>query len=143
MRFKWARPYEPRHPFMRWLDERLPLPRIVYSATGPGYPVPRNINCWWNFGALAPRLGVRDAASAAGLDQRVRASRRGRGGGARNVVRVSTDLSIDACDRGDRLRGIKVLRPCPGDFVARPKCQLRVDSEWLMRRPGREFLSVV
>jgi ubiquinol-cytochrome c reductase cytochrome b subunit len=53
MSFPWAKPYEPKHPFMRWLDQRLPLPRIVYDATGPGYPVPRNINYWWNFGALA------------------------------------------------------------------------------------------
>ena len=53
MSFSWARPYEPKHPFMRWLDERLPLPRIVYGATGPGYPVPRNLNYFWNFGVLA------------------------------------------------------------------------------------------
>ena len=38
---------------MRWLDERLPLPRLVYGATGPGYPVPRNLNYLWNFGVLA------------------------------------------------------------------------------------------
>ena len=35
MSFSWAKPYEPKHPFMRWFDERLPLPRIVYNATGP------------------------------------------------------------------------------------------------------------
>ena len=53
MSFHWAKPYEPKHPFMRWLDERLPLPRIVYGATGPGYPVPRNLNYFWNFGVAA------------------------------------------------------------------------------------------
>jgi len=53
MSFSWAKPYEPKHPFMRWMDERLPLPRIVYNATGPGYPVPRNLNYWWNFGVAA------------------------------------------------------------------------------------------
>jgi ubiquinol-cytochrome c reductase cytochrome b subunit len=53
MSFNWAKTYEPKHPFMRWLDERLPLPRIVYGATGPGYPVPRNLNYFWNFGVLA------------------------------------------------------------------------------------------
>jgi ubiquinol-cytochrome c reductase cytochrome b subunit len=53
MSFSWAKPYEPKHPAMKWLDERLPLPRIVYNATGPGYPVPRNLNYWWNFGAVA------------------------------------------------------------------------------------------
>ncbi|HLO19639.1 MAG TPA: cytochrome b/b6 [Sphingomicrobium sp.] len=53
MSFSWAKPYEPKHPFMRWLDERMPLPRIVYNATGPGYPVPRNLNYWWNFGVAA------------------------------------------------------------------------------------------
>jgi ubiquinol-cytochrome c reductase cytochrome b subunit len=53
MSFSWAKPYEPKHPMMRWLDDRLPLPRLVYGAIGGGYPVPRNLNYWWNFGVLA------------------------------------------------------------------------------------------
>ncbi|MFL6727654.1 MAG: cytochrome bc complex cytochrome b subunit [Sphingomicrobium sp.] len=53
MSFKWAKPYEPKHPMMKWLDERLPLPRIVYGSVGGGYPVPRNLNYWWNFGFTA------------------------------------------------------------------------------------------
>jgi ubiquinol-cytochrome c reductase cytochrome b subunit len=53
MGFRWAKQYEPKHPAMRWLDARLPLPRFVYNVTGVGYPVPRNLNYWWNFGALA------------------------------------------------------------------------------------------
>jgi ubiquinol-cytochrome c reductase cytochrome b subunit len=53
MSFSWAKPYEPKHPLMRWLDERLPLPRVIYGAIGGGYPVPRNLNYWWNFGVLA------------------------------------------------------------------------------------------
>jgi ubiquinol-cytochrome c reductase cytochrome b subunit len=38
---------------MRWLDARLPLPRLVHGAIGGGYPVPRNLNYFWNFGVLA------------------------------------------------------------------------------------------
>jgi ubiquinol-cytochrome c reductase cytochrome b subunit len=38
---------------MKWVDEKLPLPRFVYNAVGAGYPVPRNLNYWWNFGVLA------------------------------------------------------------------------------------------
>ena len=53
MSFSWAKAYEPKNPFMRWLDERLPLPRLVYGAIGGGYPVPRNLNYFWNFGVLA------------------------------------------------------------------------------------------
>ena len=53
MSFSWAKPYEPKSPFMRWMDERLPLPRLVYGAVGGGYPVPRNLNYWWNFGVAA------------------------------------------------------------------------------------------
>ena len=52
MSFPWAKNYEPEHPLMRWLDEKLPLPRFVYNATGGGYPVPRNLNFFWNFGVL-------------------------------------------------------------------------------------------
>ncbi|MEO6092239.1 MAG: cytochrome b N-terminal domain-containing protein [Novosphingobium sp.] len=53
MSFPWANDYKPSHPFMQWVDDRLPLPRLVYNSLGGGYPVPRNINYWWNFGVLA------------------------------------------------------------------------------------------
>ena len=53
MSFPWAKQYEPKQPLMRWLDEKLPLPRLVYNAVGAGYPVPRNLNYFWNFGVLA------------------------------------------------------------------------------------------
>ena len=53
MSFPWAQEYKPSHPFMQYLDEKLPLPRFVYNAVGAGYPVPRNLNYFWNFGVLA------------------------------------------------------------------------------------------
>ena len=53
MSFPWAEHYAPKHPLMRWMDEKLPLPRLVYNAVGAGYPVPRNLNYFWNFGVLA------------------------------------------------------------------------------------------
>ncbi|GGO93510.1 cytochrome b [Stakelama pacifica] len=53
MSFPWAEEYKPKHPAMQWLDQRLPLPRLVYGAIGAGYPVPRNLNYFWNFGVLA------------------------------------------------------------------------------------------
>jgi ubiquinol-cytochrome c reductase cytochrome b subunit len=53
MSFPWANNYTPQQPFMKWMDEKLPLPRLVYNAIGAGYPVPRNLNYWWNFGVLA------------------------------------------------------------------------------------------
>ena len=53
MSFPWANEYKPSHPFMQWMDEKLPLPRLVYDAVGAGYPVPRNLNYWWNFGFMA------------------------------------------------------------------------------------------
>jgi ubiquinol-cytochrome c reductase cytochrome b subunit len=53
MSFPWAQHYEPKHPLMQWVDSRLPLPRFVYNAIGGGYPVPRNLNYFWNFGILA------------------------------------------------------------------------------------------
>jgi len=53
MSFPWANQYAPTNPFMRWLDERLPLPRLAYNSVGGGYPVPRNLNYFWNFGVLA------------------------------------------------------------------------------------------
>jgi ubiquinol-cytochrome c reductase cytochrome b subunit len=53
MSFPWAKRYEPTNPLMKFLDEKLPLPRLVYDAVGAGYPVPRNLSYWWNFGVLA------------------------------------------------------------------------------------------
>jgi ubiquinol-cytochrome c reductase cytochrome b subunit len=53
MSFPWAREYAPKNAFMRFMDEKLPLPRLVYNAIGAGYPVPRNLNYMWNFGVLA------------------------------------------------------------------------------------------
>jgi ubiquinol-cytochrome c reductase cytochrome b subunit len=53
MSFPWAEQYKPKNSFMRWMDERLPLPRFVYNSVGGGYPVPRNLNHFWNFGVLA------------------------------------------------------------------------------------------
>jgi ubiquinol-cytochrome c reductase cytochrome b subunit len=53
MSFPWAQQYAPKSAFMRYMDERLPLPRFVYNAVGGGYPVPRNLNYFWNFGVLA------------------------------------------------------------------------------------------
>jgi ubiquinol-cytochrome c reductase cytochrome b subunit len=53
MSFPWAQQYQPKHPLMQYLDEKLPLPRFVYNAIGGGYPVPRNFNWWYNFGVLA------------------------------------------------------------------------------------------
>ena len=53
MSFPWANEYKPQHPVMQWVDERLPLPHFVYNAIGGGYPVPRNLNYFWNFGVLA------------------------------------------------------------------------------------------
>ena len=53
MSFPWANEYTPKVPLMKWIDERLPLPRLVYNAVGSGYPVPRNLNYFWNFGVLS------------------------------------------------------------------------------------------
>jgi ubiquinol-cytochrome c reductase cytochrome b subunit len=53
MSFPWAQQYAPKNSFMRYVDEKLPLPRFVYNAVGAGYPVPRNLNYFWNFGVLA------------------------------------------------------------------------------------------
>lgn len=53
MSFPWAQEYTPQSGLMRWLDDRLPLPRLVHGAIGAGYPVPRNLNYFWNFGVLA------------------------------------------------------------------------------------------
>jgi ubiquinol-cytochrome c reductase cytochrome b subunit len=68
MSFPWANEYRPQAPLMRWLDEKLPLPRLVYNAVGGGYPVPRNLNYWWNFGVLAGFMLVCRSSPACARD---------------------------------------------------------------------------
>jgi ubiquinol-cytochrome c reductase cytochrome b subunit len=53
MSFPWAEQYNPTNPFMKYMDERLPLPRLVYNSVGKGYAVPRNLNYMWNFGFMS------------------------------------------------------------------------------------------
>ena len=53
MSFPWAKEYTPQNGLTKFLDEKLPLPRLVYNAVGAGYPVPRNLSYFWNFGVLA------------------------------------------------------------------------------------------
>ncbi len=37
---------------VRWIDQRLPIFSMMYHSTS-GYPTPKNLNYWWNFGSLA------------------------------------------------------------------------------------------
>ena len=38
---------------VRWIDYRLPIFTLMERAVGSGYPTPRNLNYWWNYGSLA------------------------------------------------------------------------------------------
>ena len=44
-------PYTPKTGIGRWVDARLPLPRLVYDSF-VAYPVPRNLNYWYTFGGI-------------------------------------------------------------------------------------------
>jgi quinol-cytochrome oxidoreductase complex cytochrome b subunit len=41
------------HPVIRWIEYRMPVFSFLDSFVGPGYPAPRNLSYWWNFGSLA------------------------------------------------------------------------------------------
>jgi ubiquinol-cytochrome c reductase cytochrome b subunit len=43
--------YTPQSGIGKWLDSRLPLPRLVYDSF-VAYPVPRNLNSWYTFGGI-------------------------------------------------------------------------------------------
>jgi quinol-cytochrome oxidoreductase complex cytochrome b subunit len=43
--------YNPTNPVMKWMDDRLPLPRLMYDSF-VSYPVPRNLNYWYTFGGI-------------------------------------------------------------------------------------------
>ena len=41
------------HPVIRWIEYRLPVFSFLDDFMGSGYPAPRNLSYWWNFGSLA------------------------------------------------------------------------------------------
>jgi len=43
----------PNNPIVKWIEYRLPIFSFLDHAVGSGYPAPRNLNYWWNFGSLA------------------------------------------------------------------------------------------
>ncbi|MBN8995511.1 MAG: cytochrome b/b6 [Rhizobiales bacterium] len=43
--------YEPKNGAARWLESRLPVLGLVHSSF-IAFPTPRNLNYWWNFGAI-------------------------------------------------------------------------------------------
>jgi len=43
--------YEPPNAALRWLEDRLPIVGLAYSAA-VSYPTPRNLNYWWTFGGI-------------------------------------------------------------------------------------------
>ena len=43
--------YTPTSGLGRWIDARMPLPRLVYDSF-VAYPVPRNLNYAYTFGAM-------------------------------------------------------------------------------------------
>jgi ubiquinol-cytochrome c reductase cytochrome b subunit len=43
--------YTPKWGIAKWMDARLPLPRMMYDSF-VAYPVPRNLNYFWTFGGI-------------------------------------------------------------------------------------------
>ena len=41
------------NPVIKWVEYRLPIFSFIDHSVGSGYPTPRNLNYWWNFGSLA------------------------------------------------------------------------------------------
>ena len=38
---------------IRWVEHRLPIFSFLDHSVGSGYPAPKNLNYFWNFGSLA------------------------------------------------------------------------------------------
>ncbi len=54
--------YQPTSGFARWLDSRLPIPRLVHDQFVV-FPAPRNLNYLWTFGAILSFLLVAQIAT--------------------------------------------------------------------------------
>ena len=45
--------FQTNNPVIKWIEYRLPIFSFLDHAVGSGYPTPRNLSYWWNFGSLA------------------------------------------------------------------------------------------
>src|SRR5215469_8202374 len=43
--------YNPKSGFEKWIDQRLPLPRLLHDTVNT-FPTPRNLNIWYTFGGI-------------------------------------------------------------------------------------------
>lgn len=43
--------YNPTNPFMKYMDDRLPIFRLMYDSF-VDFPSPKNLNYWWTFGGI-------------------------------------------------------------------------------------------
>jgi len=46
-------PKEFKNPVLNWIEYRLPIFSFIDESVGSGYPTPKNLSYWWNFGSLA------------------------------------------------------------------------------------------
>ena len=90
MSFPWANEYKPQNAVTKWVDERLPLPRLVYNAVGAGYPVPRNLN----------RLPKHAELSVAGTPEQVAATISGQLRGWRRSTRTEGGITEVSAEKG-------------------------------------------
>jgi len=54
--------YQPNSGFSRWLDARLPIPRLMHDQFLV-FPTPRNLNYWWTFGGILTFMLVAQIAT--------------------------------------------------------------------------------
>jgi len=52
-----------KNPVLNWIEYRLPILSFIDDSVGSGYPTPKNLNYWWNFGSLAGLVLVMMIAS--------------------------------------------------------------------------------
>src|SRR5262245_50134667 len=54
--------YEPSTGIEKWIDERLPVPRLMHDQF-LAFPTPRNLNYWWTFGGILTFMLVSQIAT--------------------------------------------------------------------------------
>lgn len=42
-----------KNPILNWIEYRLPIISFIDDSVGTGYPTPKNLSYWWNFGSIA------------------------------------------------------------------------------------------
>ena len=95
--------YEPKTGIEKWIDARLPVPRLVYDSF-VDFPTPKNLNYWWTFGGILAIFLAIQIATGVVLAMHYTATT---ADAFASVERIMRDVVVEVL-ADDALRGLEI-----------------------------------